>query len=92
MLRFDAFVSTVLIAGVVALFIAVCMLWQAFAPDNPDYTPNPEARAIYEKQPDNHFEPVESTLKEFACTTADAFPFSGFDGRLAADAAESASW
>jgi hypothetical protein len=90
--RFDAFVSTVLVVGVVALFFAVCMLWQAFVPDNLDYTPNPEARAVYEKRPDNHFERVESAPKWFARTTADAFGVSGFAGRIAPDAAEAASW
>jgi hypothetical protein len=92
MLRFDAFVSTVLIVGVVALFVAVCMLRWSVALGNLDYTPNPEVRAIYEKRPDNHFEPVESTLKGFARTTADAFASSCVDGWVTAAAAESASW
>jgi nitrogen fixation-related uncharacterized protein len=59
MLRLDALVSTMLIVSVVTVFFVVCMLWWALAPGNLDHTPNPEARAIYERRPDNHFEPVE---------------------------------
>jgi hypothetical protein len=61
MRRFDAFVSAVFVVGVVASFYTVCMLWQAFAPDNLDHTPNPEAKAVYERVPGNHFEPVETS-------------------------------
>ena len=60
MLRFDGLVSTLLIVGVVGLFFAVCMLWWALVPENLDHTPNPEMRAVYEKRPDNHFEPVSN--------------------------------
>ncbi len=59
MRRVDAFMSTMVIVGAVALFFAVCMLARAFVSENLDHTPNPEARAIYEKRPGNHFEPVE---------------------------------
>lgn len=58
-LDFQWFASMVFVVGVIALFYAACMLWQAYTPENLDHTPNPPAREIYEKIPGNHFEPIE---------------------------------